>query len=119
MTNRALIPAAKVLEARCGDCGQDTLQGRTAAGLDVVLDRAPLSALGELAAAMAGVGTVTHHRVAGELHHRTPWAVRHRPAGSRPRESVHAYHRHGQAWPAAEPQDTAAPDSAPDDAPPF
>lgn len=116
---RALIPAAKVRAASCRSCGGDVLEGRTAAGLDVVVDAAQLSAVGELQASMAGVGTLTHHQVPSELHHRSAWSIRARPAGSRPRQSVHARHQCGQAWPAL---DTGRPDpgaDVPDDSPPF
>lgn len=95
------------------------LRALSGAGLDVVVDAAPLSALGELAAVMAGVGTLTHHHVAGELHHRYPLGIRSRPAGSRPRQTVHALHRCGTTWPAMAPVVAPVAPDVPDDHPPF
>lgn len=88
--------------------------------MDVTLDSRPLSAAGELAAVMAGVWTYSHHLVPDEVHVRGAWSINMRPAGTRPRQTIHATHTCGTRWPALvtptpEPA-AAAPD---DDAPPF
>lgn len=100
---------------RCGRCGAELLTG-LCAGIDVQVDAAPLSPIGELHAVLAGVRTCTLHVVAMELHPRGAQAIRERPAGTRPRQSVHSHHRCGATWLAL---DTPAPDApAADDAPP-
>jgi hypothetical protein len=70
----------------------ELLEAVTAAGYDVTLDPAPLDPLGELRAAVAGVPTYTRHP-AGDVHYRHPDTIRARPAGTRPRQDVHARHR--------------------------
>lgn len=85
----------------------------------MVLDSAPLTACGELAATVAGVHTYSHHHIPDEMHWRSAWSIRARPAGSRPRQSVHPRHTCDTAWPALV---TATPDTgtpATDDAPPY
>lgn len=112
-------------ERRCG-CGvrvRDAVTGGgRCLGLSVTVDLQPLSTVGELHAVVAGLSTYTWHTVSQELHHRTPWTIRTRPAGSRPRQQVLPAHRCGHAWQAdtdhARPvPGVHAPET--DDAPPF
>lgn len=93
------------------------LEARTTSGLDVVVDAAPLTAVGELQATMAGAATYTWHRVPDHLVHRYPLVIRSRPAGT-PRQTVHARHRCGHTW-QAQPPDPPAPSSSPDAPPPY
>jgi hypothetical protein len=82
--------------APCGRCGQDTisgLSGSRACSVDVRVDAHPLTAVQELHALVAGCRTWTLHTVADELHPRTVQVIRSRPAGTRPRQTVHAEHR--------------------------
>ena len=65
--------------------------GRMAAEL-VTVDSQPLDPVQELRALVAGCRTWTLHTVARELHPRGPDAIRDRPAGTRPRQTVHATH---------------------------
>lgn len=51
-----------------------------------------LDAEGELLAALAGISTMTHHQGADVITHRSPFQIRHQPAGTRPRTTVHALH---------------------------
>lgn len=90
-------------------------------GLDVVVDPAPLSPIGELQALLGGVHTYTHHVVPGELCWRYPLVIRSRPAGTAPRQTVHAAHRCGNTWPALERLGPGPPGSAAPipDAPPY
>lgn len=103
----------------CESCEQQTLLARTTSGLDVVVDAAPLSPVGELQALLAGRATYTWHRIPDHLAHRYPLAIRSRPAGT-PRQTVHPAHRCGDTWPALQP---GAPPPGADhpgtDAPPY
>lgn len=99
MSPRAVARRAGVQAHSCG-CGTPVLKAVSESGLDVVLDQAALTAVGELQAILGGVVTYTHHLVPDEVHHRSPWSIRARPAGTRPRQRVHALHRCGTAWPA-------------------
>jgi hypothetical protein len=80
----------------CRRCGTDTISGLTGNGravaLDVTVDATPLDPPGELRALMAGCATWTLHTVADELHPRPPSVIRSRPAGTRPRQTVHPTH---------------------------
>lgn len=122
MSGRTITRRSGVKARRCR-CGADVLEALTgsgqALGLDVVVDTAPLTPAGELAAVLAGVTTYTHHVVAAELHHRSPWTIRTRPAGSRARQTVHALHVCGQRWQAQDPGPPAAAAATDDDAPPY
>lgn len=78
---------------------------------------APLTPTGELGAVLAGLTTYTHHHGPGELHHRNPWTITTRPAGSRARQTVHATHRCGDTWQALDTQAAETPTT--DHAPPY
>lgn len=103
----------------CSTCQQPTLEARTPNGLDVVVDAAPLSAIGELQALLGGARTYTHHVVLGDLAHRYPLVIRSRPAGTAPRQTVHASHRCGDTWPALEHWGPPAAAAIPDADPPY
>lgn len=77
--------------SRCTHKG--TIEVLTASGFDVRLDPEVLDTLGELRAILAGRRTYTRHTYSGEVHHRPAYKIRERPAGSRPRQDVHAEHR--------------------------
>ena len=81
----------------CNRCGQRVIRGRTgngrAAGLDVCVNAAALDPRQELAALVAGCRTYTLHTVARELHPRDARVIRARPAGTVPRQTVHATHQ--------------------------
>jgi len=78
--------------ARCPRCLAEVIAGRTDAGFDVELDPTELDPLGELGVTVAGGVTYTRHTWAGVIAYRNPYAIRTRPAGSRPRQAVHAAH---------------------------
>lgn len=99
-------------------CGAAVLTGLTGSGVDVTVDAAPVSPIGELEAVLAGLTTYTHHEVAGELYHRAGSTIRSRPAGTRPRQTVHPAHRCGSTWPAL-PRGPDRADPGPDDPPPY
>lgn len=88
-------------------------------GLQVTVDAAALTPVGELQALMAGVSTYTHHLVPDDLHHRSTWSITHRPAGTRPRQTVHAIHRCGTTWPALDPPPVQVHPAPTDDLPPY
>lgn len=117
MSPRQVVPRRAVSARRCS-CGAAVLSALTGNGLDVTVDAAQLSPIGELEAVLAGVSTYTHHQVPGELHHRSALSIRTRPAGTRPRQSAHALHRCGDTWPALDTRTPAAAAPTPD-APPF
>jgi hypothetical protein len=77
---------------RCRRCRGEILEARTESGYDVTLDPAALTPLGELRAQVAGRTTYTRHTYSGAVHYRHPSTIRARPAGSRPRQDVHATH---------------------------
>lgn len=83
---------------QCRRCGQATFGGWTNRGevvaMLVTVDAQPLDPGQELAAAVAGCATWTLHGPVGVgvLTARGPWAIRTRPAGTRPRQTVHATH---------------------------
>jgi hypothetical protein len=79
----------------CRQCSAEIITGRSdgPTAWDVTVDAAPLDPLGELAAAVAGCWTWTLHTRAGQLYLRSPATIRTRPAGTRPRQTVHADHR--------------------------
>lgn len=80
----------------CPRCGRDTVAGLSgngkAAGLEVTVDSRPLNPAGELAALVAGCATWTLHTTADELHPRPAHVIAARPAGTVPRQTVHASH---------------------------
>lgn len=81
----------------CGHCGRPVIGGWSGNGrvlsVQVTVDATPLTTPEqELAAAVAGRDTWTLHPVAGELHPRGPFEIRHRPAGTRPGQTVHPAH---------------------------
>jgi hypothetical protein len=79
----------------CRRCGQDTisgLSGTRSAAVDVRVDADPLTPVQELDRLVAGCRTWTLHTVADELHPRPAHVIRTRPAGTRPRQTVHAEH---------------------------
>lgn len=117
MSPRAVVPRRGVTQQRCR-CGAMVLAARTGSGLDAQVGADPLSPIGELEAVLAGVSTYTHHVVSSELHHRSPWSIRHRPAGTRPRQTVHPLHRCGDTWPAL-PRAPGPAAPATDSAPPY
>lgn len=117
MSPRPSGPRAPISAGRCR-CGAAVLSGLCSSGYDVAVDRAPLSALGELEAVLAGVHTYTHHSGPGELHHRSAFAIRTRPAGSVPRQTVHPVHLCGTTWPAL-PRAPVLADLDPDAPPPY
>jgi hypothetical protein len=59
---------------------------------DVLLEVDPLTPLGELGAVLDERQTY-ELTVDGRAAHRSPFAMRHRPAGTRPRRPVHPAHR--------------------------
>lgn len=65
----------------------------TELGFDVRLEPEVLTPLGELRVILAGGRTYTRHVYSGAVHHRGAYEIRTRPAGSRPRQDVHAGHR--------------------------
>lgn len=117
MSGRQVIPARGLQAQRCR-CGTAVLAGLTASGLQVALDRAPLSTTGELMAVLAGVWTYTHHHVLNTAHVRMARTINERPAGTRPRQSVHPVHQCGTTWPAL-PRPPAPAAADPDAAPPY
>ena len=87
---------AKLTGNTCQHCGVPVIGGWTGTGelLSelVTVDAQPLTPEQELAATVAGCRTFTLHTVAGQLHPRTAWTIRRRPAGTRPRQTVHPTH---------------------------
>jgi hypothetical protein len=65
----------------------------TELGFDVRLDPEVLDPLSELRAAVAGRRTFTVHAGSGAVFGRGASQIRARPAGTRPRQDVHAEHR--------------------------
>lgn len=68
------------------------IAGRSEIGFDIALDDLELDADGELLAALAGIPTYTHHTGADAISHRSPFQIRHAPAGTRPRTAVRPLH---------------------------
>lgn len=102
----------------CHRCEAPTLRAITTSGLDVVVDQAPVTAAGEVAALLAGVPTYTWHRIPDHLVRRYDLVMAARPAGT-PRQTVHPRHTCGRTWQALAPLAPRAAD-APDDArPPY
>ena len=77
---------------RCKRCGRGVIAGLSDAGFDVELDPTELDTLGELAVTVAGGVTYTRHTWADAIAHRNGRTIRARPAGSQPRQAVHAAH---------------------------
>lgn len=65
----------------------------TEEGFDVRLDPEPLGPLGELRCVLAGRRTYTVHTGTGAVFHRPARTIRSRPAGTIPRQHVHAEHQ--------------------------
>jgi hypothetical protein len=88
---------ARLTETQCRRCGRLTVGGWSGTGellsVQVTADADPLTPEQELAALVAGCWTWTLHTVAGQLHPRTARMIRLRPAGTHPRQTVHADHR--------------------------
>lgn len=101
---RATVQRIKIMSrltaSRCRDCGTPTFGGWTAepCALLVTLDAQALNPEQELTALMAGCWTWTLHAVPFELTMRGARTIRQRPAGTRPRQSVHADHRCTAPW---------------------
>lgn len=77
---------------RCRRCRAPVIDVLTEAGFDLALDPAVLTPLGELRAAVAGHATFTRYTFSGAVHHRPAYKILERPAGTRPRQDVHAVH---------------------------
>jgi hypothetical protein len=77
---------------RCRECRAEVALVRTSSGIDVHLDPEPLTPLAELVALMAGRWTFTRWTMSGDVHTRTPLKIKARPAGTVPRQDVHASH---------------------------
>lgn len=81
---------------RCPHCRTPVWTGETGGGkrlaLPVTLDPAALDPATELSAVLAGRRTYTRHTGTGEVHARSAAVIAARPAGGRPRETVHAAH---------------------------
>lgn len=86
--------------SKCARCGTATFGGwtREPCALLITLDAMPLDPESELAAAVAGCRTWTLHAIPQELTMRAPSAIRAHPAGTAPRQSVHAEHRCTAPW---------------------
>lgn len=89
---------AKLTETPCGRCGRLTIGGWSGTGellsVQVTADLDPLTTPEEeLTALVAGCRTWTLHTVARQLEPRTARIIRQRPAGTRPRQTVHPDHR--------------------------
>jgi len=76
----------------CRHRDPEVLEVQTASGFAVKLDPEVLDPLGELRALMAGRLTFTRYTYSGDVHSRMPSKIRARPAGTRPRQDVHALH---------------------------
>lgn len=88
------MPGAHVSteRARCSRCLGEVIAGHTEYGFAVELDPTELDPPGELAVAVAGGATFTWHTRADRITHRVGYTIRTRPAGTRPRQQVHAAH---------------------------
>ena len=78
------------MSPRCPHAGATLVL--TEYGFDVRLDPEQLTPLGELRALVAGRATYTVHTSTGAVFHRGAYEIRQRPAGTRPRQEVHAEH---------------------------
>lgn len=95
---------------RCARCGGGVIAGLSALGFDVELDATELDPPGELAVTVAGGATYTRHTWADEIAHRPASTIRERPAGSRPRQAVHAAHDCARPSPTPRRSDRKDPD---------
>lgn len=99
---------------RCARCQAGVYDGLDAdvCALRAVVDRQPLSALGEALAALGGLHTYERHSEGGRfvLDLRTADYIASRPAGITQRNDVHAAHKCGMQWPAGARAPTAFPD---------
>jgi hypothetical protein len=83
----------------CGRCGRDVIGGWSGTGqilsVQVTVDAAPIPGPEQELRwlAVAGCRTWTLHAVAAQLHPRSARTIRLRPAGTRPRQTVHPEHR--------------------------
>jgi len=93
----ATPPKPPISDSVCRHCGRQTLGGWSGSGqvasIQVTVDAAPLTPLQELAATLAGWRTWTFHTGVRQLHTRDAGTIRRRPAGTRPRQTVHAQHQ--------------------------
>lgn len=78
---------------RCPRCTGSTISGVSGLGFDATLDTTVLDPIGELEAVLDGRQTYTVHELSEQIVERSPRAIRTRPAGTRPRQSVHPEHR--------------------------
>lgn len=79
---------------RCPRCSLEVLEGRDEIEGRVLLEVTELDPLGELSAVLLMLPTYELDP-SGRTHHRSPFAMRHRPAGTTPRRTVHPAHRCG------------------------
>lgn len=77
---------------RCPRCSTELIAGISDLGLDTELEVEALDAAAELVAVLAGRRTYTHHHGPDEIASRSAYRIRQRPAGTRPRTTVHAAH---------------------------
>lgn len=89
---RSVTRRKDTTSASCPLCSGPVLVGSWY-GMEQTVDATELGPTAELDELVAGGRTWTHHTGIGELHPRTPWIIRTRPAGTRPRQTVHATHR--------------------------
>jgi hypothetical protein len=69
------------------------IRAREEIGGDLTLDAVPLDPMSELGHVLLGASTFTVYESDGHAAWRSPLHLRHRPAGTRPRETVHPAHR--------------------------
>jgi len=83
--------------ATCRRCGRETIGGWSGTGqllsVQTTVDADPLTPEQELRVLVAGCWTWTLYTVAAQLHPRSARIIRQRPAGTRPRQTVHADHQ--------------------------
>lgn len=77
---------------RCPRCRLEVIEGRDEVAGRVLLDPSPLDPMGELGAVLVELSTYELDPT-GRTAYRTPFTMRHRPAGTRPRRTVHPAHR--------------------------
>lgn len=81
---------------RCPRCRLEIIRGHDPLFGEITLDPTPLDPLGELGAVLTQRQTYTVRALLGarpEARARTPFTMRHRPAGTRAHETVHPTHR--------------------------
>lgn len=85
------VKGGGVTATRCTHAGSTLV--RTESGFDVRVDDEVLDALDELRVILAGRRTYTLHVGSGAVFTRSAHRIRARPAGTVPRQDVHAEHR--------------------------